>query len=554
MTRRRRIWITLIGVVLLTAAAGYVDYPKSPNIRIGAFQRDINVRLGLDLQGGTSLLYQADVAKIPDADRASALAGVRDVIERRVNAFGIAEPVIQTSQVGGQHRVSVDLAGVKDINEAIKLIGETPLLEFREHVGPTGLPDDQAKAKADEVLQKALAPKADITALAKEFSDDPGSKDLGGDLGWARQGQFVAEFDTALFTDLKDGQISPAPIQTQFGYHIIKRIESRTVTEEGKDILEVHGAHILIATDAAAEQLGNYQPTELSGKQLQRADIVFDPNTGAPQVQLQFNGEGTKLFAELTKKHIGKIIGIYLDGQPISLPRVQNEITDGVAVITGTFTLPEAKELTQRLNAGALPVPITLISQQNVGASLGQESIERSLIAGLIGLILVALFMIIYYRLPGLFAVGALLIYSALVLAIFKLWPVTLTLAGIAGYILSIGMAVDANILVFERTKEELRAGKPLLTAIDDGFRRAWLSIRDSNVSSLITAGILVWFGTSLIKGFAITLAIGVLVSMFSAITVTRTFMRLLVGPWMERHLWLFGVSRSDVAKGKPYV
>lgn len=534
--------------MVLSAGAGYVDWPKSPNINWGPIRRDLNVRLGLDLQGGTSLLYQADVSKIPSADRSSALAGVRDVIERRVNAFGVAEPVVQTSQVGSQHRVSVELAGVKDINQAIKLIGETPLLEFREPVGPSGLPDDQAKAKAEEALKKAIAPKADFSALAKEYSDDPGSKGLGGELGWARQGQFVSEFDKALFEELKDGQISPTPIKTQFGYHIIKRIESRIVQEEGKDVSEVHSAHILIATDTAAEQLTNYQPTELSGKQLQRADVVFDPNTGSPQVQLKFNSEGTKLFAELTKKYINKIIGIYLDGSPISLPRVQTEITDGIAVITGDFTLAQAKELTQRLNAGALPVPITLISQQNVGASLGQESITRSFMAGLIGLFFVALFMLLYYRLPGLFAVLALVIYSLIVLAIFKLWPVTLTLAGIAGYILSIGMAVDANILVFERTKEELRAGKPLLTAIDEGFRRAWLSIRDSNVSSLITSVILIWFGSSLIKGFAITLSIGILVSMFSAITVTRTFMRLLVGGWLERHLWLFGVSRPPEA------
>lgn len=553
MTWRRKVWVTFLFVLVLTIGAGLVDWPKGPNIHLGSYRRDISVHLGLDLQGGTSLLYQADVSKIPTADRLSALAGVRDVIERRVNSFGVSEPVIQTSQVGGQYRVSVDLAGITDINQAIKLIGETPLLEFREEVGPTGLPDAQAKAKADEVLKKVLAPKADFAALAKQYSDDPGSAISGGDLGWARPGQFVAEFDKALFQDLKDGQILPQPIKTQFGYHLIKRIASRTITENGKQITEVHGAHILIATDAAAAQLASFQATALTGKQLQRADVVFDPTTGAPQVQLKFNSEGTKLFAELTKKNLGKIMAIYLDGAPISEPRVQSEITDGTAVITGTFSLVQAKQLTRRLNAGALPVPITLISQENIGASLGQESIERSLIAGLIGLLFVAFFMILYYRLPGLIAVVALIIYSLLVLAIFKLWPVTLTLAGIAGYILSIGMAVDANILIFERMKEELHAGRPLMSAIDQGFRRAWLSIRDSNVSSLITAGILTWFGSSLIKGFAVTLAIGILVSMFSAITVTRTFMRLLVGKWMEQHLWLFGVS-GPIEKGEPHV
>ncbi len=541
--RRRNVWITFTLVLLLAIGAGLVDWPKTPNIHLGNFRRDLNLRLGLDLQGGTSLVYQADVSKVPSADRDSAVQGVKDVIERRVNAFGVSEPVIQTNKVGGQYRVSVDLAGVKDINQAIKLIGETPLLEFRKPVGPTGLSDADAKKKADEVLALTLKPKADFAALAKQYSDDPGSKTTGGDLGFAQKGQFVPEFDKTLFEDLKDGEITKTPVKTQFGYHIIKRIESRTVQVNGKATLEVHGPHILIATESAASQLSNYEPTQLSGKQLKRADVVFDPTTGAPQVQLQFNAEGTKLFADLTKQYLGKIIGIYLDGQAISLPTVQSEITTGTAVITGNFTLDQSKQLAKRLNAGALPVPITLISQQNVGATLGQESIERSLVAGVIGLILVAMFMIVFYRLPGIVAVVALGVYSLLVLMIFKLWPITLSLAGIAGFILSIGMAVDANVLVFERTKEELRAGRPLLSAIDEGFHRAWLSIRDSNVSSLITAFILTWFGSSLIKGFAVTLAIGILVSMFTALTVTRTLLHVIVSRWMSRHLWLFGAA-----------
>lgn len=539
--KRRTVWITAGLLLLLTAAVGYVDYPKSPNIRIGSFFREINVRLGLDLQGGTSLQYTADVSQVPAADRTSALEGVRDVIERRINAYGVAEPVIQTSRVGSDYRVTVDLAGVKDINQAIQLIGETPLLEFREQATPTGLSDAEAKKKADQVLAEVKKPKADFSALAKQYTDDTGSKDTGGDLSWATEGQFVTEFNDALFKNLKDGEISPEPVKTQFGYHIIKRIESRTTQKDGKDVLEVHGAHILIGTVDSPVNQNNYTATDLTGKQLKRADVVFDPNSGAPQVQLVFNSDGTKLFAELTKKNLGKPLAIYLDGSPISIPTVQSEITNGTAVITGTYTLTEAKDLAKRLNAGALPVPITLISQQNIGATLGRESIERSLVAGLIGLLLVALFMTIYYRLPGFLAVVALFIYTLIVLAIFKLWPVTLTLAGIAGFILSIGMAVDANILVFERTKEELANGRPLLSAIDEGFRRAWLSIRDSNVSSLLTSLILIWFGSSLIKGFAVTLSIGILVSMFSALTVTRTLLHLTVSKWMSRHLWLFG-------------
>ncbi|MEK7538130.1 MAG: peptidylprolyl isomerase, partial [Patescibacteria group bacterium] len=288
--KRRNVWITFGLLLILTAAAGYVDYPASPNIRFGKLTRELNVRLGLDLQGGTSLVYRADVGQVPAGDRGSALEGVRDVIERRINAYGVAEPVIQTSRVGGEYRVSVDLAGVKDINQAIKLIGETPLLEFREQAEPKGLSDTDAKKKADEVLVKVLKPKSDFAALAREFSDDTGSKLNGGDLGFAKEGQFVPEFDNVLFKDLQDGQVTPTPIKSQFGYHVIKRIESRTVPDNGQDVVEVHAAHILIGTLDSPINQQNYVPTQLTGKQLKRADVVFDPNSGAPQVQLQFDG------------------------------------------------------------------------------------------------------------------------------------------------------------------------------------------------------------------------------------------------------------------------
>jgi preprotein translocase subunit SecD len=542
--RRRNIWIAIGAIVVLAGLAGVVDWPKGPGLHFGPLQRDLNLRLGLDLSGGTSLEYEADVSQVSAADRNSALAGVRDVIERRVNAFGVSEPVVQTSQVGSQYRVTVELAGVTDINDAIKLIGETPLLEFRE---VNGLPDTAAKAKADDVLKKVLTKGANFAALAKEYSDDTGSKNNGGDLGFVKRGQLVAEFEKAIFDELKVGQITPTPVKTEFGYHLIKKLDEKQVIEEGKTITEVRAAHILIMTESGAVAAQSFKATALTGKQLKRADVSFDPQTGAPQVSLQFDGEGTKLFGEITKRNIGKVLAIYLDGSPISMPQVNEEISGGQAVINGNFTLKTAKDLAQRLNAGALPVPIKLIGQQNIGASLGQESVERSLIAGVIGLVLVALFMIFTYRLPGLLAVIALGMYSALVLAIFKLWPVTLTLAGIAGYILSIGMAVDANILVFERTKEELRAGRPLISAIEEGFKRAWLSIRDSNVSSLITCLILIWFGSSLIKGFAVTLAIGILVSMFTAITVTRSLLLVVVSRWMSRHPFLFGVAKKEL-------
>ena len=254
---------------------------------------------------------------------------------------------------------------------------------------------------------------------------------------------------------------------------------------------------------------------------------------------IEFDSEGAKNFAQLTKENIGKQIAIFLDWQVISAPTVQTEITDGKAVITGNFSLDEAKKLAQRLNEGALPVPITLIGQQSVEASLGKISLEKSLKAGAIGIVLVMIFMIFYYRFLGLVASAALIIYTSIMVALFKIsagtpWSITLTLAGIAGFILSVGMAVDANILIFERTKEEIRKGRSLAGAIDEGFHRAWPSIRDSNISTMITSLILIWFGTGFVKGFAVTLLIGVLVSMFTAIVLVRTILSAVVGEWVE--------------------
>ncbi len=265
--------------------------------------------------------------------------------------------------------------------------------------------------------------------------------------------------------------------------------------------------------------------------------VEFDQNTGDPQVGIQFNAEGSEVFEDVTVRNLQKPVAIKLDDLIISTPTVQTVIKDGNAVITGEFTIEEAKNLTIQLNAGALPVPIELTEQRTIGPTLGSESVKKSLTAGLIGIFLVACFMIIYYRLPGLLATIALLIYAFIVLALFKLIPITLTLAGIAGFILSIGMAVDANILIFERTKEELFLKKPISNAIDNGFKRAWASIRDSNVSSLITCLILYFGTTGIVRGFAVTLGIGILISMFTAITVSRTFLKLLVGTRFEKYL-----------------
>lgn len=271
----------------------------------------------------------------------------------------------------------------------------------------------------------------------------------------------------------------------------------------------------------------NPKKTNLSGKDLQNAIVSFDQNTGKPQVQLSFNKDGEKKFAVITQRNVGKIVAITLDNQVIEAPRVNEPILNGSAVITGGFTADQAKNLSIQLQAGALPVPLLVLEQHTIGATLGNESLQKSLFAGVLGFIIIVIFMSVLYGRLGMLASFSLVLYTIFVLAIFKIIPVTLTLAGIAGFILSIGMAVDANILIFERMREELRSGRAFPVAIELGFARAWTSIRDSNISSIITSLVLIYFGTGIVRGFAITLSIGVLVSMFSAIIVTRTFLRL---------------------------
>ncbi len=268
-------------------------------------------------------------------------------------------------------------------------------------------------------------------------------------------------------------------------------------------------------------------PTGLTGKQLSRATVTFDQTTNAPQISLTFNNEGKQLFGDITGRNIGKPVAIFLDEEVLSAPTVQDKITAGEAVITGQFSIQEVKEIVSLLNAGALDVPIKLVEQRTVGATLGEDSVKRSLVAGLVGLILVVIFMLINYRVAGIVAVLALLAYTVITFGLFKFIPVTLTLAGIAGFILSIGMAVDANILMFERMREELALGKDIKIAMEESFRRAWPSVRDSNMATIITCAILFFFTTGVVKGFALTLAVGVIVSLFSSITVSRSLLRL---------------------------
>lgn len=351
----------------------------------------------------------------------------------------------------------------------------------------------------------------------------------------------VPEFETALFAQAT-GTISDV-VETPFGFHLIWKEAERKQMDAHVRVIEFNK---LTKEDIVPPQT-QWKDTKLTGKQLQSAKLEFDPQTRAAQVSLQFDDEGSKLFAEITKKNIGKPVAIFLDGQSISQPVVQNEILGGRAVITGSYNLTEAKLLARRLQAGALPVPIKLIAQQTVGPTLGADSLSRSLKAGLAGFILVALFMLALYRLPGLVSVVALGLYAALLAALFKLIPVTLTLAGIAGFILSLGIALDANVLIFERLKEEWRSGKGLLEAMEEAFRRAWPSIRDGHVTVLISAAVLYGFSSSGIRGFALTLAIGTLLSLFTAIVSTRTLLRFLGNTRLRKYPWWFLKPRDTV-------
>jgi protein-export membrane protein SecD len=561
MNIRQKTRLKFAAVIALGIMAGLISYPKAVFFvpKIEGFLNKAKVNLGLDLQGGIHLEYKADVSQVDSSKVNEAIQAAQDVIERRINAFGVGEPLVQTAKSGGEYRVIVELPGIKDIEGAKKQIKETPFLEFKEEATADDMKqydnlfesaNTESKKKADETLQKATKGE-NFEDLAKQFSQDPGSKEKGGDLGFVKKGSFVPEFDKVLFDpNFKDGTVWPQLVESQFGWHIIKKIEQRG---EG-DNLEIHSEHILFSKQSAANVPDfKYKSTGLSGKNLKSASVAFaNQGLSEPQVSLKFDAEGAKLFADLTKRNLGKTIAIYLDGQVISAPRVQSEIANGEAVITGDFTVDEAKKLAQRLNEGALPVPLTLVGQQSIEASLGEESLKKSLYAGMIGLIAVVIFMLIYYRFLGLVASIALLIYTAVMVSIIKLsgsispWPITLTLSGIAGLVLTIGMAVDANILIFERTKEEIRRGRNIHNAIDEGFRRAWTSIRDSNVSSIITAFILMVMSSSFVKGFALMLIIGVLVSMFTAITITRTLLKILVGDWVEKKLWIIGIKSKN--------
>jgi protein-export membrane protein SecD len=575
MTIKQKLRLKFAGVIVLAVFAGLLAYPKIVE-KVPPIYNALNklkINLGLDLQGGIHLEYAADVSQIESGKVGEAMQAVQDVIERRVNAFGVSEPLVYTTKSGMENRLVVELAGIKDINQAKDMIKETPFLEFKEQkeTQVEKIPEEElnkeneeAKAKAQDLLKKVLAGE-DFAELAKENSEDPGSKEDGGEYDFQKKGTFVPEYEDVIFNkDLKDGEIYPELVETDYGWHIIKRIEVRgegdpaksPEDDGGASDQEFKSAHILIAKHTQPQPQMEWVSTGLSGKNLENASVDWQgQGLSEPQVALKFDSEGVKLFAEITKRNLQKQVAIFLDGQIISAPTVQSEITNGEAVITGSGTIEEAKNLVKRLNEGALPVPITLISQQSVEASLGQASLAKSLKAGAIGLAVVLIFMIVYYRYLGLVASLALLIYTALMVTIFKLstltpWAITFTLSGIAGFVLSIGMAVDANILIFERIKEEIRNGRDILSAVDEGFRRAWPSIRDGNYSTILTSMILIWVGTGFVKGFAIILVIGVLVSMFTAIVLVKNILKFTMGPWAENKKWL--VLRIKGKKNNP--
>ncbi len=510
-------------------------------------------RYGLDLQGGASLIYQADLSSVPEAEQADALLGARDVIERRINFFGIAEPRVAVRE--GVSQISIELPGIVDLQEALDMIGETPVLEFREIIETElNQSDPEAVKSSNQAIREEAASILarvqagdDFEELAQEYSDCP-SGQTGGDLGWFSYEDMVPEFSEAAFA-LDENEVSSELVETDFGYHIIKKTESEN--ESG----QIKASHILFATESETEKVSFWQNTELTGRHLLTARRSLDPMTGQAVVELEFNQEGSVLFETVTARNIGKSLAIFLDGQSIIdtngdgaidnddlyAPVVQEKISGGKAVISGSMTPTEASEIAQRLKSGALPVPIELISQKTVGPILGQESLNKSLLAALWGLMAVALFMILFYRLPGFMASLALLFFIISLLACFKLIPqITLTMAGIGGAILSIGMAVDANILIFERMKEELREGRGLGQSIEIGFQRAWPSIRDGNVTTLAIAIIMWFFGTSFIRGFATILGLGVLISLFAAIFVTHSLLRLFSNCSNKKIKWLW--------------
>ncbi len=654
----RQSFTRVFAIFMLLVVTGLTAFPAPWNTAMGAVKNKIGwslpnipdngFTLGLDLKGGVHLVYEADMSAIPAADRASALNGVRDVIERRANSLGVSESRVETTIADGHYRVIIELPGIQDAAEATKSIGETPVLQFKTPTAKTpttATAEQQAQIDADQktqrsaavdVLNRALEKDQDFAALgnvvndgfvgaddsfyadliktftrktrtgvvkgvyengstinvvkyisqgndvtvdashilvcfagatrctetrtkeeaktiidglkvqataanfadlAKANSDEPGADTSAGSLGTVKKGAMVQSFEDALFA-MKNGTISDV-VETEFGYHIIYR-------ESSKNVPTYEFSHIEMPWTTLSDVVNTdpWENTELSGKDIKSASVAFDQQTNAPFISLTFNAEGADLFGKLTAANVGQVIGIFLDGEPVTTPVVNQAIYGGTAQITGNFTLAEAKQTAERLNAGALPVAISVLSQQTIGPTLGQASLDASLKAAFIAFLLISLFMVLYYRLPGFLAIVALLIYSTINLTLYKIFGVTITLSGIAGFVLSVGIAVDANVLIFERLKEELWSGRDLPTAIVEAAKRAWPSIRDGNATTLIATFILFTMGTSFIKGFALTLMIGIFVSLFCAMVITRSLLLVVSRrPSLKKRLFFLGLK-----------
>ncbi|MXY44249.1 MAG: protein translocase subunit SecD [Dehalococcoidia bacterium] len=640
MRRYARILIFIVVLVVLSGlAVGF------KTITIGNFERGgedtlLGLTLGLDLQGGSHLVYQASLFSEPEepgmsgeripptADQMDAL---KRTIERRLNSSGLGEPILQ---VLGEDRLLVQIPGVSDPDSAKALIGETAQLEFKHRTRnvPQPLEFEQGEIisySVVEVTPELFAPpeeegEADTEGSEGEGAEDSDTSESGSgddeetdsedaaasgeegddeaedtapaapgppglvvefsDTGFAKFSETVNEMRdsliagqgaTNIFPDRLAFSLAGAEAQeVEVTYQQAILLEDGQVVPVGGDpyVTEIIGTNKYVislltafpdADDLTAEAERQFAPggelvfklikgfvdedIGLTGDDLARAYPGQHQGSGAPIVNIEFNGEGTRKFAEITTEIAGTNdqIAIFLDDAELIAPVAEQAITGGTAFISGRdFTIDRVRDIALLLESGRLPIPIELILEKDVDAILGSDSLEKSVRAGVVGLILVFLFMLLYYRMPGLIAALALLIYALMLIAIFKMLPVTLTLSGVAAAILSVGMAVDANILIFERMKEEMRAGRTLLSSINIGFNRAWSAIRDSNVSTLITSGILYWFadtlGATVVQGFAATLAIGVMLSMFSAIFVSRTLLRIVALTGIGRRLRWF--------------
>ncbi len=449
---------SLILLLLLIFLTYSIAFPSFFNRGVGFLNRNLPIEIpeikdrefmfGLDLQGGAYLLYEADLSDIPSGERIQRMDGLRDLIERRIDIFGVAESSVQ---VRGE-RLTVEIPGAHELEDAINIIGETPFLDFREF--------------SSEVLEKQEKKLEEVA----EYLD--------------KEKENITYEDILM---IEDG-----------------RIDNIEVIFESP-----------------------YKRTELTGRHLKSASAVISPLTQEPIIMLSFDEEGAELFAEITERNVGNTLATFLDNQILQEATVQEKISGGEAQITGSFSVEEAYDVARDLRIGSLPVPINLISQQSIGPTLGEESLSSALRAGIIGFILVTIFMIAIYRLPGLFAMLSLGSYIIFVIFLFNIVPVTLTLSGIAGFILSVGMAIDANILIISRMREEIRSGKEIKESIENGYKRAWASIRDGNITTLMVAIVLFFITTSFVRGFAITLILGILVSLFCAIIVSRVFFAL---------------------------